>query len=308
MKANITRAFHRTALKLKKHSPEILIVAGVAGTITSAVMACKATLKINDIVEEAKDTIELIHDGVENEKRTSDGELYTEEVAKKDLALVYTQTGLKIAKVYAPAIVLGALSLTAIISSNNILRKRNVALSAAYVAIDKGFKQYRNRVVERFGKEIDRELRYNIKAKEVEERVVDENGNEKSIITKVSVVDPNNYSDYARVYDDGNPGWDKDPALSLFYLKEQQAFANDKLRAQGHLFLNEVYDLLGFPRTSFGNVVGWIYDEKNPIGDNFVDFGIYDIHNEKARDFVNGKERVIVLDFNVDGPILELIQ
>lgn len=308
MKTSITRAFHRTALKFKKHSPEILIVAGVAGTVTSAVMACKATLKINDIVEEAKVTIDKIHDGVENKKHTKDGELYTEEIAKKDLTLVYAQTGVKIAKTYAPAIILGTLSLAAIISSNNILRKRNVALSAAYMAIDKGFKQYRGRVVERFGKEVDRELRYNIKAKEVEERVVDENGNEKVVTTKVGVVDPNGYSDYARIYDDGNPGWDKDPSLSLFYLKQQQSFANDKLRAQGHLFLNEVYDLLGFKRVPYGNVVGWIYDEENPIGDNFVDFGIYDINNEKARDFVNGRERVIVLDFNVDGPILDLIQ
>ena len=91
------------------------------------------------------------------------------------------------------------------------------------------------------------------------------------------------------------------------FLKDQQRYANDILKSKGHLFLNEVYDMLSIPRTKAGQVVGWIYDEKHPVGDNFVDFGIYDIYNERARDFVNGYERTILLDFNVDGNILDMI-
>ena len=103
-------------------------------------------------------------------------EEYTQDDGNKDLAIVYTQTALKVAKVYAPAVILGGLSITAILTSKNILRKRNIALAAAYTAVDKSFKEYRGRVVERFGKELDKELRYNIKAKDVEETVTDEKG------------------------------------------------------------------------------------------------------------------------------------
>lgn len=302
---NANRALNKVTFKIKKHSPEILIVAGIAGTVTSAVMACKSTLKLNDILDGSKKTIDKIHEVSEDPELK---DKYSKEDAKKDLTIVYTQTGVKIAKLYAPAVILGALSLTAIISSNNILRKRNVALAAAYTAVDKSFKEYRGRVVERFGKELDRELRYNIKAKEVEEKVIDENGKEKTVKKTINVADPNKYSDYAKIFDETCIGWSKDSEYNKMFLKQQQAHANTLLKQNGYLFLNEVYDMIGFPRTKAGQVVGWVYDEENPIGDNFVDFGIYDIYNEQARDFVNGYERSVVLDFNVDGNVWELMQ
>lgn len=295
----------RTGFKIRKYSPEILMVAGVVGTVASAVIACKATTKLNDILEDAKDDIDNIKHYAEHpEELTAE---YTEEDSKKDLTIVYLQTGVKLAKLYAPAVALGALSLTGIIKSHDILRKRNVALAAAYMTVDKGFKAYRGRVVERFGEELDRELKYNIKAKEIEETVVDGKGKEKTVKKTVNVVDPNTISDYARFFDDGCTGWEKDPETNLMILKHQQNYANELLRSRGHLFLNEVYDMLGIPRCKAGNVVGWIYDDECPNGDNFVDFGIYDAHNEAKRDFVNGYERTILLDFNVDGPILDLI-
>ena len=233
---------------------------------------------------------------------------YTEEDSKKDLAIVYAQTGLQFVKLYGPSVALGIVSLGCILTSNNILRKRNVALAAAYATVDKGFKEYRNRVVERFGKELDKELRFGIKAKEVEEIVVNEKGEEEVVKKTVNVADdPNEYSDYARIFDCGCSGWTKDPELNLYYLKQQQNYANDRLKAEKYLFLNDVYKMLGFPATKAGQVVGWVYDEENPVGDNFVDFGIYNINSGKARDFVNGYERSIVLDFNVDGNIWELM-
>ena len=136
---------------------------------------------------------------------------------------------------------------------------------------------------------------------------MDDNGNETVTTETVEVADPNHYSPYAIIFDDGNTGWDKDPELTKFFLIQQQNYANDLLKSRGHLFLNEVYDMLGAKRTKAGAQVGWVYDEKNASGDNFVDFGIFDINNPKARDFVNGYERVIILDFNVDGVILDLI-
>ena len=301
---NLTRTFNRTGLKLKKYSPEILMAAGVVGVVTSGVMACKATLKVNDVLDDAKKSIDTIHEVLETPEMK---EKYTEEDGKKDLALVYVQTGVKLTKLYGPAVVLGVVSIGCMIGSNNILRKRNVALAAAYATIDRGFKEYRGRVIERFGKDLDRELRHNIKAKEIEEVVINEDGSETTAKKTVDVMDPNHYSPYSIIFDDGNTGWDKDPELTKYFLIQQQNYANDRLKTKGHLFLNEVYDMLGAKRTKAGAQVGWVYDEDHPTGDNFVDFGIFDIHNPKARDFVNGEERVIVLDFNVDGVILDLI-
>lgn len=300
----VTRGLNKAGFQLKKHSPEILIVTGVAGAVTSAVMACKATTKLNDILEESKEQVDKIHEAIEHPENLP--EEYTEEDGKKDLTIVYTQTAVKLLKLYGPSIVLGGLSITAILTSNNIMRKRNIAIAAAYTAVDKSFKDYRGRVVERFGKDLDRELRYNIKKEEVEETIVDEKtGKEKTVKKTIDVA--NDVSEFAKFFDDGCTGWTKDPELNLAFLLKQQAFADDKLKANGYLYLNEVYDMLGIPRTKAGQIVGWIYDEKNPIGDNYVDFGIFDSNKVKNRDFVNGYERTILLDFNVDGNILNLM-
>lgn len=300
----MSQTLHKAGFKLKKHSPEILIAAGIAGTIASAVMACRATTKINDILEKTKEDIDTIHKCVNKEDLP---ERYTPEDAKKDLTIVYVQTGARLAKLYAPAIALGTLSITSILMSNNILRKRSVALGAAYAAVDKSFKEYRERVVERFGKEVDHELKYNIKAKKFEETVTDENGETKTVEKTVKVADPNTHSDYARFFDESCPAWEKDSEYNLMFLRSQQQYANDLLVSRGHLFLNEVYDMLGIERTKAGQVVGWVYDTESPKGDNYVDFGIYDIDRERNRAFVNGYERSILLDFNVDGNILDLL-
>lgn len=301
---NATRTFSKMSLKLKKHSPEVLIVAGVVGVVTSAVMACKATTKLNAILDDSKKEIDQIHYCSDHPEELA--KEYTVEDSKKDLTIVYTQTGIQLVKLYAPAVVLGALSLSAIIASNNILRKRNVALTAAYATIDKSFKNYRSRVIERFGEELDKELKYNVKAKEIEETVIDKDGNEKTVKKTVNVAYPE-HSDYARFFDESCAGWEKDAELNLMFLKRQQEYANEKLRANGYLFLNDVYEMLGFQKTKAGQIVGWIYDEDNVIGDNMVDFGIYDLYDEKKRDFVNGYERSILLDFNVDGNILDML-
>ena len=296
---NVSRSINRMRFKLKKHSPEILAVTGTIGVVTSAVMACKATTKLGTILEKTKTDMEVIHTAMEHPEYL-EPEKYTEDDGKNDIRILYAKTGLNIIKLYAPSVILGGLSITAMLTSNNILRKRNIALAAA-------FKEYRSRVVERFGEEMDRELRYNLKSKEIEETVVDEKGKEKTVKKTVNVVDPSTYSVYARFYDDGCNGWTKNPEDNLYFLKCQENYANDLLKTRGHLFLNEVYDMLGIPRTQAGQIVGWVYDEKNPVGDNFVDFGILDLYDEKKREFVNGYERTILLDFNVDGEIFKIL-
>ena len=306
--STLSRSFHKIGFKFKKHSPEILAVTGVVGIVTSAVMACKATTKVNDIVNEAKETVDKIHESVGKGLHTSDGEEYTEEVAKKDLTIVYAQTGLKFVKLYGPSVALGIASIVCMLGSNHILRKRNLALAAALTNMATSFKEYRGRLVDRFGKDVDRELRFGIKAKEVEETVVDKDGNETTVTKTVEVVDPNTaHSLYSIVFCEGNTGWTRNAELNKVFLIQQQNWANDKLKMNGVLTLNEVYDMVGAPRTAYGQIAGWVWTEDGTIGDNFVDFGLFDVNNEKACDFINGREKSIILDFNCIGNILDYI-
>lgn len=287
----------KAVMKLKKHSPEILVVAGIAGTVVSAVLACKATTKVAEILDETKGTLDTIHEGMET--GAINGQEYTNEDGKKDTVVVYAQTGMKLAKLYGPAIILGTLSVTSILASNNILRKRNVALGAAYAAIDKSFKEYRGRVIERFGEQVDTELKYGIKAKKFEEIEVDpETGKEKKVKKTVMVADPNLQSDYAVYFDSKSRNYETNPDYNRMFLKAQQAFANEKLQTRGHLFLNEVLDDLDLPRTPAGQIVGWTKDGP----DGYVNFRIVEVERETE----DGRhEPALLLDFNVEGNIWE---
>lgn len=293
-----TRAFHKAGFELKKHSPEILVVAGVVGTVVSAVMACKATTKVSTILDNAKESIDTIHECANNPELAEE---YTKEDSKKDLTIVYAQTGLKLAKLYAPSVILGAVSITGILTGHHILHKRNLALAAAYTAVDTGFKQYRGRVVERLGEAMDRELKYNIKAQEIEETVVDENGKEKTVKKTVEVADYEalKLSPYTFCFDETATGWVRDADTNKFFLARQQDYANELLRAKGIVFLNEVLDMVGIDRVPMGQRIGWCL--KDPNSDGHIDFGVLNIHCEANRNFVNGLEKSVWLDFNVDG-------
>lgn len=302
-----TRSLSRMSFKFKKHSPEILAVAGVVGIVASGIMACKATLKVDAVINESRDKAEEINEtaikGI-----TKAGEEYTSEDAKKDMTIVQVQTAVKIAKLYAPAVILGTLSIASMLASNHILRKRNLGLAAAYATVDRGFKEYRGRVVERFGKELDRELKYNIKSEEVEETVTDEKGKEKVVKTTVNNATVNERSGYSRIFDETCPNWEKNAEYNHTFLRETQKFLNQKLQEKGYMFLNEVYEALGFQASQAGQIVGWIYDPNDPTCNNYIDFGIDDIHDENKRLFINGHERSIILDFNVDGDIFSLMK
>lgn len=298
----VSSTFSKVSLRVKKHSPEILVIAGVVGVVASGVMACVATTKVNKVVDKAKDDIDRIHTSVENGV-TPKGKSYSVKDSHRDLTITYIQTGVNFAKLYGPSIILGSLSITSILTSNNILRKRNVALMAAYTAVDKSFKEYRGRVIEKFGEEIDKELKYGIKAKEVTETVIGEDNKEKKVKKTVGVVNPNEISEYAIVFDETCASYDSTPDYNRMFLNSQQQWANDKLKANKHLFLNEIYDELGVKRTPAGSVVGWVYNPDEPNGDNFVEFIIHQTYKEKDGDLVP----VTIVDFNVDGVIYNLI-
>ena len=209
---------------------------------------------------------------------------------------------MKLVKLYSVPAAIGAASIASIITSHSISRRRYSAMAAAYATVDKGFKAYRKNVVERFGDEVDRQLKYGIKPTEIKEKVTDEDGKTKTVKKTIDVVE-DLPSDYARFFDESNPYWQKDAEFNCMFLRAQQSFFNDKLRVEKRVFLNDVYKALGFPTTKAGQVVGWVYDPERSDIDNYIDFGIWDVHKAAVRDFVNGYERSILLDFNVDGNI-----
>ena len=309
----LSRSIHKVGFKFKKHSPEILTGAGIVCVVASTVMACKATTKLSTILDETKEQADQIHNYVENNGYS---EKYTENDEKKDLAIVYAKSCVNVAKLYGPSVIVGALGVTSILAGNHILKKRNVALTAAYAAVDSSFKKYRNRVVERFGEAVDRELKNGVRKEEREFIEKDENGEEQVVKKQTYVVNPSDISEYARFFEEytvddkgnriKNTYWVSDNEYNLFFLKKAESFANDKLRTNGYLFLNDVYEMLGIPKTKAGQVVGWVYNEKNPVGDNYVDFGLYK-DNLSYSDFVNGYDPAILLDFNVDGNIWKLM-
>jgi hypothetical protein len=279
----------RNTLLVQKASPGLLFGAGIVGTVASTVLACRATLKMNEVLDESKDKLHtaktLVHDN------------YSEQDRRRDVSLIYFQTSVKVVRLYGPAVIVGGLSIAALTSSHNILTRRNAALTAAYAALDKGFKEYRARVVAKYGEEEDQHLRYG--TREIE--VIDPETNKKTKVVRVAPGDP---SIYARFFDDNSTEWSKEPEYNMLFLKAQQNFANDLLHHRGHVFLNEVYDMLGLERSKAGAVVGWIIS-KNGSTDNFINFGVFDDKSDRARDFVNGFEGAILLDFNVDGLIFD---
>jgi len=293
----ISRKVAAQALLGKKHSPTILLGAGVVSMVGSTVLACRATLKLEDVLETAERDLKAAK-GV----RHLHPDQYSENDRKKDVAIIYARGITGVVKLYAPSIILGAAGVVCLTKSHKILQERNVALTAAYVAVDKAFQNYRNRVVERYGEQVDRELRF--ETEEVD--IIDEETGK--VLSTVHVA-PQKPSGYARWFDKENNNWNAPPfdEHNWLFLRTQQNWANDMLRARGHLFLNEVYGMLGLSHTSAGSIVGWIYDRENDRGDNYVDFGCWGEDDGRPLDFFNGREGSILLDFNVDGPIWDLI-
>ena len=279
-----TRIIGRTSLVISKHAPTILTVAGTAGFVGTTVLASKATLKLEETVAEEASLLVKVHEAQE-EGKLSDKD------AAHDKVVLYTRMVTKLGKLYAPALILGAASIAALATGHGIMLKRNASLAAAYAAVDQAFKSYKKKVEAKFGKDAVLEAI----SVPTEELVVDGE-------TTESVLKYGDTSPYGVIFDETNHNWSADEDLSALHLKCQQQYANDILQTRGHIFLNEVYKMLGFPHTPAGAITGWVKGN----GDNFVDFNIHDglFEGEDA----NG--RLVTkwaLDFNVDGIMYDKI-
>lgn len=285
----ISRQVARKSLQLQKNSPTVLLGVGIAGMITSSALACRATLRLEEVLETTRDDLETA--------KSLEHYQYTEQDRSRDISIIYVRTGARVVRLYGPAIVVGVASVAALTRSHHILNQRNAALTAAYAALERGFNEYRERVIEKYGEDEDRNLRYGTQEVEV---LNEETGKKKKELRAA----PGMPSIYARIFDWNSSSWSGEPAYNFIFLKCQQDYANDMLRARGHIFLNDIYDMLGLERSTAGAVVGWILNNQDGTGDNFVDFGIFDLE-AKVKEFMIGDENEILLDFNVDGVVYD---
>ena len=283
--------FNAIKLIFQKNLPEIMVGIGITGTVVATGLACKATLSIEEELDHIQESSTEI-------KNTPDDMIDK----PKELTKVYAKGAARIAKLYAPAAIIGAASIGSIIYGHDILRKRNLAMAACYELVDQSYKSYRSRVAEKFGDEVEKELCYGLTKEDIEYTETAEDGTEKTRKKKGAVVDTGSAgSPYSVRFNEGCINWKNNAERNLYFLRMMQSEANDMLNARGHLFLNEVYDLLGFPRTKDGQLVGWIR------GGNDVDFGIYTVFGKENNDFTNGYSPTCILDFNVDGLIYNKI-
>lgn len=294
-----TTMLRKTKFVLRKNAPEILIATGVVGIVTSAVMACVASTKVKDTVEEAKDIIDSAHENIEANH-------LDEKESRREIVIAYAKAGSIIIKPYIFPVALGTVSIGSIVGSNMISRKRNATLAATCTMLDKSFKDYRERIVDRFGEEVDKEARYGVNTYKTENVVVDPNtGKKKKIKEEVKACDHNLPNDtWDRFFDEANINWKKNADLNQMFIERNRQYANKLLKRDGYVMLNDVYDLLGCDKSVDGYSVGWVYDPENP---EKIDFGIYTVNRQRSENFIDGYERSVILSFNVDGYILDKI-
>ncbi len=296
---NLMQTLSRGMLKLRKQSPHLLMGVGISAGIGCVVMACKQTLRAHEVIEAHEEMISAIDEAVLKEEEGTSSVSYTESDRKKDLFITYTQTGLKFLKLYWVPLLLGVVSVGALIGSHGIMVKRNIALVAAYKGLEEAFKKYRYKVVGEFG--ADKDLEYMSGSKKGE---TTEDGHDTLIKLATEEVEGNGL--YMAVFDSRCKEWEDTPMYNITKLHLVEQHMNQKLRWQGHVFLNEVYDALGMDRTKEGSIVGWILDRTPGEADGYIDFNIH----EYVQDGHDGKLKntdEFYLEFNVDGIIFDRI-
>lgn len=304
----VTNKVGRQLLHLQKASPKVMFYAGVTGVVASTVLACRATLKVSTVLAETEDLkakSEMLHIEHDMDPMSND---YDETKYNKDQMVLKVKTILNVTKLYAPSAGLMMISIGLLTGSHVTLNKRNASLTAAYASVDQAFEKYRQRVVAQLGKDADDEFRYG--ADKFEEVVLTGKDGEKTKTIVKKRASAEGHSMYARFFDQTSTEWQRGAEYNRAFLQCQQNYWNERLRIKGHVFLNEVYDALGIERSPQGAVVGWVLGKKSEghTGDNCIDFGIFDdLTNPNVRDFVNGAEDAILLDFNVDGVVYDKI-
>lgn len=295
------RKLNALKFNAKKAAPGIMLVVSTGLSLAAIVEFCRKTRDAMPVVDEYKETVSEL---TESHRITNDDAAY-----RKDMITETAKTVVTLGKIYAKPIALYSLSVGLNVKSYKTMRERNIALAAAYAGVGNELRRVYSRISEKYGDEALDEIKNGIKLVEIEEPRFDEKSGSEIMDKKlIPVVDEaEGYSPYARFFDEGSRLWKDNAEDNLWILMEREEEANQRLRLDGFLFLNDIYDMLDIPKTKAGNKVGWKYYPKgnNPHGDNKISFNIHNVHRPANRDFVNGYEKVILLDFNVDGEIID---
>lgn len=286
----VARSVAKKVVQTKANSPHLFFAAGVAGLIGSGVLACRATLRLEDTLATIQNDLAVAK---EVGQASSDG-LMPEKAHTKAVAVVFTKSGISLLKLYGPAVGLGVVSVAALAGSHIQLTRRNAALTATLGVLTKAYDEYRQRVRDEFGVEKELDIYHGMK-----EEVREIDGKK----TTVKIGNTGAHSPYARFFDEFSTAWVKNAEMNRVFLMVQQQHFNNQLNAKGFVLLNDVYEGLGFEKTSPGAIVGWLREGEGGV-DGYIDFGMYDPGNEG---FINGHERSVHLDFNVDGVIYDQI-
>ena len=301
----LKHGFGRGILLVKKNSPTILLAAGIVSLGAGTVLACKATLKAQPVIEKMEKDLETI--SLAREKANGDDSVYSNKDYVQDVVVVSVQTGKGLFRLYAPALGLGVLGLASILGAHNILNKRNIALAAAYSVTVEAFDKYRGRVVETYGKEADMMFKNGLKKETVSTKIKDEETGKTKTVKEDILVPIDGASQYAKDFTNENRFYQNAPGYNLMILRNIQDRFNDTLHARptGVVFLNEVYDALGLPHTEYGQLVGWHRDH----GDGYISFGIYENNSpEDIKLFDSCRKNSLRLDFNVAGVVYDLLR
>lgn len=221
-KPNLANLMSNTRQFVSKRSPEILTGIGIAGMITTTVLAVRATPKVLQLIEEKKN-----EDWVD--------ELSPLEVVKTAW------------KPYVPAAVTGVASVACLIGASSVNAKRNAALATAYKLSETALSEYREKVIETIGEKKEKTVRDKV----AEERV------KKNPVSKSEVIVTNNGTTLC--FDPISARYFKS---SIDKIKRAENELNKQMLhdISGYVSLNDFYDELGLDHTSVGDDLGWNVD------------------------------------------------
>ena len=282
-------------LTTKKYSPEIKFIFGVASLGAALYTTHKAALKSADILEKKNKGLDSVNEVKQMVKEGKiEPEEYTEADEKNDIRKVKVDYVIDLGKNYALPALFTGVSIACFAGAMCDYKNLFVGMGAAYNALLMKYNDKMKFYKEQLGEEKFNDLEEGFRTEKIKNAQSTGLTDPSDKQTARSKCNP-----YSRFFDELNPAWRDDPEYNKMWLLGKQNFLDQKLQQNGHIFLNDMYDELGYPPTDAGRVMGIIRD--NPDGTtNHVDFGIFNVHDAASRWFVNGLEPIFLIDFNID--------
>lgn len=280
----------------QKNLPIILTVAGSIGSVTATVWACKQTMNVPDILEENDKELEEIEKADVDEKTRS----------KMKRKLCRKTTGRFIKNYWKPAVV-EIVSIACNGKAIHIEHKRTVEATAVAASLAQFLNDYRGRVKDRYGEDIEKEIYYNMKKGEIEETITDEKGKEKTVKKKVNVADPDSGHKFRRYLTRHNQkiwcGGDNLYVSHMIDMINQDLTEKLQYDEFNSLVLNDMLEATGFDKCHDGMVYGLLYDYGNPNRKNKVEITCEECYIPGERGEL---EKAYILEFPIDGNIYEM--